>query len=131
MKKAPAKKRESKDPLGRYGAKLLFQFRVTVDGSPGIRRICEERIINFSATDARAALKEAKRRGRAAQHSYRNNHGNPVYFQFLGVMELLCLGVECDDDEVWYDILERVTPKERSRKFIPPESKLHAIRNNE
>jgi len=125
------KAKRSKPPLGRYGAKLLFQFRVTVDGSAGVRRVCEERIINFEATDARAALKEAKKRGRAAQHSYRNNHGYPVFFQFLGVMELLRLDGVCDEDEVWYDIVKRVKPKERPGKFIPPTGKLNAIRNNE
>lgn len=131
MKKAQPKRSQKKTPLGRYGAKLLFQFRVTVDGSPNVRRTCEERIINFEATDARAALKEAKRRGRAAQHSYRNNYGNPVFFQFLGVMELLRLDIGGDEGEVWYDIVERVQPKERLRQLIPPESQLNAIRNNE
>lgn len=131
MSGAKPKAKQSKPPLGRYGAKLLFQFRVTVDGSAGVRRLCEERIINFEATDARAALKEAKKRGRAAQHAYRNNHGNPVFFQFLGVMELLCLDIGGDEGEVWYDIVERVQPKERLRKLIPPESQLNAIRNNE
>ena len=29
----------------RYSAKLLFEFYITVDGTPGVRRLCEERII--------------------------------------------------------------------------------------
>ncbi|HVJ86235.1 MAG TPA: DUF4288 domain-containing protein, partial [Caulifigura sp.] len=91
----------------RYAAKLLFQFRVEVNGSSGIRRLCEERIVNFSAADARQALREAKRRGRAAKHRYQNSDGNPVFFEFVGVLELIRL-LDGDSDEVWYEIVERV-----------------------
>lgn len=102
-----------------------------VDGSPGIRRLCEERIITYSAADGRAALREAKRRGRAAQHRYKNTDGNPVYFEFVGVLELLRLDPACEPDEVWYDITERVRPRERRTSIIPPESRLSVIRNRE
>ena len=44
-------------------------------------------------------------------------------------MELLELGIECDHDEVWYDIRERMLPMEHREKLIPPESELNAIRN--
>lgn len=116
---------------GRYAAKLLFQFRVVVNGSPGIRRTCEERIITLSAPHGRAALQEAKRRGRAAQHQYENNDGNPVYFEFVGVLDLLRLDPACEADEVWYDITERIRPMERRATLIPPDTKLAAIRNND
>jgi hypothetical protein len=102
-----------------------------VDGSPGVRRICEERIIAFFAPNAHAALREAKRRGRAAQHRYKNNDGNPVRFEFIGVLELLRIDPVCKEDEVWYDITERVRPMERRASIIPPESRLSAIRNHE
>jgi hypothetical protein len=116
---------------GKYAAKLLFQFRVMVDGSPGVRRTCEERIITFSASNGRAALREAKRRGRAAQHRYKNSDGNPVHFEFVGVLELLRLDPACESDEVWYEITERVRSSERRASIIPPESRLSAIRNHE
>lgn len=116
---------------GRYAAKLLFQYRVIVDGSPGVRRTCEERIITLSATHGRAALRDAKRRGRAAQHRYKNSDGNPVHFEFVGVLELLRLDPACESDEAWYDITERVRPSERRASIIPPESHLSAIRNHE
>ena len=114
-------------PGRRYSAKLLFQYRV--GGSPNTRRRCEERIITFPSLYGRAALSEAKRRGRAAQHSYTNVHGQRVHFEFVGVMELLSLEA-CDADEVWYEMPERVRPMERRGKLIPPESKLHAIRSS-
>jgi len=119
------------EPSGRYSAKLLFQYRVTVDGSPGIRRTCEERIITFLACHGRGALREAKRRGRSAQHRYTNNDGNPVRFEFIDVLELLRLDPACETNEVWYDIMERVRPMERRASIIPPESQLSAIRNHD
>ncbi|MEI8288313.1 MAG: DUF4288 domain-containing protein [Verrucomicrobiota bacterium] len=126
------KRQDSKaKPSGRYAAKLLFQFRVVVDGSPGVRRTCEERIVTFSAAHGRAALREAKRRGWAAEHRYKNNEGNPVYFEFIGIMELLHLDPAGEADEVWHDITERVRPMERRTSIIPPESRLSAIRNHE
>ena len=102
-----------------------------VDGSPGIRRTCEERIIALSATDGHAALREAKRRGRTAQYRYKNSDDNPVHFEFVGVLELLRLDPACESGEVWYDIIERVRPMERKASIIPLESWLSAIRNHE
>jgi len=122
---------KKKEQSGRFAAKLLFQFRVMVDGSPGVRRTCEERIVTFPATHGQAALREAKRRGRAAQHRYKNNEGNPVHFDFVGVLELLRLDPACDGDEVWYEITDRVRPMERRASIIPAESQLSAIRNHE
>jgi hypothetical protein len=130
VKSKQHKTRKSK-PGGSYAAKLLFQFRVVVDGSPGIRRLCEERIVTFSAAHGREALREAKRRGRAAQHHYKNNEGNPVHFEFVGVMELLRLDPACEADEAWYEITERVRPMERRASILQPERRLSAIRNDE
>jgi hypothetical protein len=114
--------------LKRYTAKLLFQFRVTVAGSDGKRRLCEERFIMFQAPSARKALQHAKRRGREGQHAYKNSADNTVRFEFVGVMELLELGSECGEDEVWYEIKQLLTPRERKQLFIPPERTLHAFR---
>lgn len=102
-----------------------------VGGSAITRRLCEERIITFPSSHGRTALREAKRRGRAAQHRYTNLKGNPVHFEFVGVMELICVKSACEADEIWYEMRERVRPMERRGRFIPPESRLHAIRNNE
>jgi hypothetical protein len=71
--------------MGRYAAKLLFQFRVDVNGDTGKRRLCEERIINFSAGSPQQALRTAKRRGKQGQHAYTNSDGNTVTFEFIGV----------------------------------------------
>jgi len=114
--------------MKRYAAKLLFQYRVVVGTEEGKRRICEERIVLILAPSARQALILAKRNGKAGQHSYRNDEGNRVHFEFIGVMELLHLGLECEPDEVWYEIIQRVRPRERKNRLVPPEPKLQAIR---
>ena len=44
------------------------------------------------------------------------------------MMELIGLGDECDADEVWYEIRERLSPMERRDVFVPPEEHLSAIR---
>jgi len=113
----------------RYAAKLLFQFRVTVDGDDGVMRTCEERIVVLHATHARDALARVKRHGRKAQHAYRNDDGNPVRFEFVGVLDLLHLGPECEENEVWYDIVTRKQPMERAAAILPDEASLRAIRN--
>lgn len=114
----------------RFAAKLFFQFRAMVDGSPGKRRFCEERIIQFKAPRARDALRLAKSKGKEAQFNYKNSDGNKVFFEFIGVMELLCLDSICDAGEVWYEIEQYLLPKERKSKFIPKEKDLDAIRYN-
>ena len=114
--------------MNRYAAKLLFQFRVTVGGSYSRRRTCEERIVLIQARSAAQALVKAKRKGQDRHYNYRNSDGNPVDFQFIGVMELKKLDLVCDEDEVWYEIIERLLPMERAERFIPPEGMLEAIR---
>src|SRR5687768_9106535 len=105
--------------MARYAAKLLFQFRVDVGGDPGKLRLCEERIINLDARSKRDALREASRRGRAGKHSYKNSDGNKVTFEFVGVMDLMSLGIEAGVDEVWYEMRHRLLPMERRTKILP------------
>ncbi|MBA8886703.1 hypothetical protein FHW12_000894 [Dokdonella fugitiva] len=113
----------------RFSAKLLFQFRIVDDGKPGVMRMCEERIVVLRAETARKALTMAKQRGKRAEHRYRNDHGGMVHFEFVGILDLLHLGIECDEDEVWYDITQRKLPMERAAAILPPERVLSAIRN--
>lgn len=97
---------------------LLFQWRVMVGGDPGSHRLCEQRIINFRSRDDASALVEAKKRGRSACFRYRNSDGNPVHFEFVGVLDLLDLGAECSPDEVWYDIVQLIKPMERRKELL-------------
>ena len=117
---------KSKRPT-RYAAMLLFQRRVVVGRQSAARRLCEQRIINFVAANAAAALSEAKRRGRAAEFRYRDSMGDMMYFECVGVLDLQDLGAECGPDEVWYQIVELVKPSERRKQLCPPESRLRAF----
>ena len=111
----------------RYAAMLLFQFRVVTAGASNKRRLCEKRLILFAAPDGRSALREAKKRGRAAQYKYLNGEGGQVRFEFVGVLDLLHLGVECEPDEVYYQLLRLHEPMERRGRLLPPESRLQGV----
>jgi len=115
--------------MNRYSAKLLFRWRVVGGGSSCRRRLCEERIIIITANSAAQALAKAKRTGRAGQWDSRHGYGSRTAFEFIGVMELLKLDPVCEEDEVWFEIKERLLPMERADRFIPPEHFLEAIRN--
>src|ERR1700687_811119 len=98
----------------RYSAFLLFQFRVEYSGEPpGKRRLCEKRLVLIEAPHAKAALRAAKSCGKQAQYSYENSDGGTVHFEFICVLDLLHLGIECEDNEVWYNVFEMVEPMER------------------
>ena len=114
--------------LRRYAGKLLFQYRVMVAGGPPTRYLCEERIFIFRTVGPEAALAAAKERGRGLERSYTNADGNPVHHEFVGVIQLLMIDPVCDEDEVWYELIERVKPMERRDKLLLPEAKLDAIR---
>jgi hypothetical protein len=115
--------------MGKYSAKLLFQFRVKVRGFNNIRRLCEERIINFDEKSARRALIYSKKAGKNAEYNYKNNDGNLVSFEFLGIVQLICCDLVCRDGEVWYEIIEKVRPMERKASLIPPEDCLSAVKD--
>ena len=114
---------------GLYSATLFFEFCVFVSGKPGDRRTCEKRIVLLEAPSARAALRQAQAQGRAAQYRYKNSDRNPVHFRFIGVTDLCHLGIECEPNEVWYAIGDRLRPMERKATFVPKPEKLSAIRS--
>jgi hypothetical protein len=113
--------------VSRYAAKLLFQFRVMVGQDAGVRRLCEERLIVLRAKSAKEAIKTAKKRAKAAEHHYKNSEGNHVYFEWVGIRDMIGLGSECDDDEVWYDIGEKIRPMERAATLTLSDADLQRI----
>ena len=110
-----------------FAAKLLFQFRVHRDGTSNRRRLCEERIVHFKAPTAELAVKRAKSIGKEAQHRYKNDAGGMVNFEFVGILDLISLGIECEKGEVWHELRDRMEPKENARRIIPPVSNLNAV----
>lgn len=114
-----------------YGAKLLFQWRVVVNGKAKSRRVCEERVILIRARSARDALAQAKRYG--AKESFkdraRRSDGREVFFEFVGVIDMDGMVTDLSDHpvEVWYELRERVRPMERRRKLLVPENRMRAV----
>lgn len=114
--------------MNRYSAKLFFQYRSDLgDGQSNTMRLCEERLIVLSARNAESALRKAKSHGRRAEFEGTAEAGNAVYFEFVGVTDLLKIGIECEPDEVWYHLSTRKLPMERREELVPPEAKLNAI----
>ena len=122
------KSRLAKSDMKTYAAKLLFQFRVVVDGASSKRRTTEERIILLKDKSARMALGKAKSAGKKSEFSYLNDDKNRVFFEFVGVMDLMHLGEEREKNEVWYEIKEAMKPMERKRRLLPAEKQLSAIK---
>src|SRR5512139_3080735 len=98
----------SSKAMKRYAAKLFFQFRRSNSKREHQRRLCEERIVLFLAPNGPAALRAAKRRGKLDEHVLPGRHGQ-VHFEFIGVLDLLELGAESEDDEVWWEFVERLS----------------------
>ena len=111
-----------------YSAKLLFQFRVVAGRASNARRVCEECIVTFKASSAEEAWKRAQRLGSVHEFEYQNDSGGTVHFEYVGIMELLHLGVErSGPEEVWYDIVERLKPSERKSTLVPRKRDLQAF----
>jgi hypothetical protein len=112
----------------RYAAKLLFQFRVVINDESSQFRTVEEMIVLIKTDCAKSALNEIKYSAKNKEFSYLNNDGNMVYYEFIGVMDLIQLGIECKKNEVWYEIKTKLKPMENKKKFIPEEQELSAIK---
>jgi hypothetical protein len=108
----------------RFSAKLLFQYRVDLGRASGKMRTCEERIVVFSAASPAKAVVAAKKQGKASEFSYRNDEQNHVHFEFVGVLDILPHGPEMEDGVVWYDIKDRLLPKERRGALVLTDNEL-------
>ena len=108
----------------RFSAKLLFQYRVDLGLASGKMRTCEERIVVFSATSPAKAVETAKMHGKANELSYRNDEDNLVHVEFVGVLDILPHGPEMEEGVVWYDIKDRLLPKERRDALVPADEEL-------
>jgi hypothetical protein len=113
-------------PDGRYAAKLLFQFR-SEDDKPGGFRIVEERILLIETETAELAYKAAMQRGKEGESAFKNDEGAKVFVEFVGVTDLMSLGPEVEDDEVWYDIRQMKDPMQRKSTLVPKKRDLSAI----
>lgn len=97
--------------LARYAVKVLFQMRLDNESS-GCYRTTEERIFLLNARDARSAFDAAKKRCKREEFSSNSESGANFNFEFVGIVELIHLGVEVAD-EVWYEVKKMKSPMER------------------
>jgi len=104
--------------MGRFAAKLLFQYRVGEDASASTFRTCEERIVLINAINAKSALNKAKKLGIKGRLRYETSELEIVHFDFIGVRDMVDLGI-CEENEVWYDIKTYRKPMERRATLIP------------
>ena len=88
----------------------------------------EQRIILITAQNAQTALKKANTRGASGESSFVNDDGNHVFIEFIGVLDLMHLGIECEEDTVWYEIKTMADPMSRKKKLIPSTDGLSAIK---
>ncbi|WP_446011773.1 DUF4288 domain-containing protein [Candidatus Electrothrix sp.] len=110
-----------------YAAMLLFQFRVVKNKTSNKRRICEERIIHFHADSPKAALHLASKRGEEEEFDYKDGEKH-IWFEFIGVSELIDLLSIENDDEVWSRFIEKVSPMERKDRLIPYKNQLSVFK---
>ncbi len=90
--------------LKRYSAKLVFYYD---DGQSCFFSTCEERIITFDSRGPKEALKLAMRIGKDAEYEFENAFGDSVSFRFIGIVDVIHLGIECQEGEVWYDVSKK------------------------
>ena len=106
--------------MARYAVKLLFDWNPDPLTGSRVMRLSEERIIVFTARSARAAVERAKRLGRQGELRYDGG----LRLRFVGVLQLMELGGECAEGEVWWEFRRRRRAKERARALIPAEKAL-------
>lgn len=109
--------------MARYAVKLLFDWNPDPVTGSRVVRLSEERIVVFTARSARAALERGKRLGRQGELRYDGG----LRLRFVGVLQLMELGVECADGEVWWEFRRRRRAKERVRALIPAEKTLYVF----
>jgi hypothetical protein len=105
--------------MKRYAFKLLFQYLVCIEKKRNKRRLCEISFIHLKARNAKTAIEKAKKYAKNREHDYFNDAGSHVFFQFVGILDMIRLGIECGHNEVWYDIVTLLEPMERKEKLIP------------
>ena len=113
--------------MKRYAAKLLFDWnRDPVTGSRSTR-LFEERIVVFSARSAREALAAAKRLG--GQSEVRYDSG--LRLRFVGLIQVMELGVECEEGEVWWEFRRRRMTIAQAKAWLPADRSLYVFTDDQ
>jgi len=110
--------------MKRYSVTLLFQFRFHEETRKIKKRLCESRIIIVRAKNAFFALKKAKKYAKQAEYTAANYAGDDYSCEFIGITDMLHLGIECREEEVWYAMMWKIEPMERKEKLILSDEEL-------
>ena len=113
-------------PCNKYAAKMLFQFRFQNEPENSYRTV-EERIVLNEAPTAELAYTSFLAKGRSQERQFHNDEGQLCQFEFIGIIDMIHLGLECDDDEVWYSIRKMRRPMERRDAIVPERKSLSAF----
>lgn len=112
--------------MARYAAKLLFQYRFPNEPQNCYRTV-EEKLVGTEADSAKSAYDFFRERGSIDARQFTNDDGLVVRFEFIGILEMIHLGEEADEDEWWYSVRRMKAPMERRSRLIPNASELSAF----
>jgi hypothetical protein len=89
-----------------------------IKGKPGKFRRCEVRTVVFDNVEyVDEAVDKVFSYVKGKNRTFINTAGNKVYFEFVGVLDYIKMGGECDDSEVWYDYVTMKEPMENRKKI--------------
>ncbi|MDO4627792.1 MAG: hypothetical protein Q4C70_01275 [Planctomycetia bacterium] len=99
--------------------KLLFQFRIPIDGDSGVYRRCEERYVMLNVQDGEdinQVIDQFYKKIKKEDYVYQNTNGDQVFFEFVGVMDYIVWDYR-EENEFWYDYRTRKLPMENKTKL--------------
>ncbi|MBP3694749.1 MAG: hypothetical protein J6J31_10005 [Thermoguttaceae bacterium] len=106
--------------------KLLFQFRIPIDGNDGTFRRCEERYIMLEIQENETVDQLIDRFYASAKKenfSYKNINGDSVFLEFVGVLDYILWDYD-PQNEFWYDYTTRKLPMERKKELTLSKTEL-------
>jgi hypothetical protein len=110
--------------MKRLAAKFLFDWYPDPVTGSRFKRLFEERIVVFNAKSAKTALLAAKRLGERSELWYESGHR----LRFVGLMQLMELGAECAEGEVWWEFRRRrMTIGQAKARLLPSNRALYVF----
>jgi len=104
--------------MKKYSVKFLFQYRIDSNLDEKMRT-CEEKTLIFTIENSEDIISLAIKKAKELEFEYLNDCNNKVFFEFIGILDICHLGIEVEENEVWYDIKTMLTPMERKDKILP------------
>ncbi len=116
--------------MEQYSCKLLFQWNPFKDGEAfRKRRVCEEKIYSYPSKSPEDALAKAKALGEEECFDHETEEGH-VYYQFVGVIELIQLIDYNEGTELWYEMSEKLIKDGNFEYLVPKEKELAVFKTD-